>query len=655
MRMFVWLLCVGLSPALCQAEDWNCLQEPDSLYAHLQQEAYLILDQRLEAFETLKTTEQIHAHQAKLREMMIERIGTFPEKTPLNSQVVRTIQAEGYRIENVIFESRPQHHVTANFYIPDGAGPFPAILVASGHSRTAKTADYNQRYGIIMAQNGMAALCFDPIGQGERSQILNDAHQNQFPGTTTEHFLVGVGSILVGRNTAHYETWDAIRCIDYLLSRPEVLPDRIGMTGCSGGGTQTSYAMAIDDRIRCAAPSCYLTTFRHLIETIGPQDAEQNIFGQLKFGLDQPDYVIMRAPLPTLISSTTEDFFSIEGSWENLRQAKRIYSRLGFPEQVDLVESDGKHGVPPQNLASIAQWMQRWLLDRDQNLPAREISDRPAEDLLCTDSGQVLNLPAEQSVMQLNAALEKELAKSREQIWQTTSPADLRKRIQETIGMPADKPGVKLSARKVGEAKRDSYTIEKVVLEQPAGVPMPALIFRPAKFQGTISLILNTNGKAIETQPESTAATLAQAGNLVIAVDLPGQGETAYEKRTDLHGDWKTFYLAYLIEKSLIGIWTEQTLAIADFARTIRPEEAVSLQLTGKGEAGIVALHAVALQPEQFESVVLHGTPDSWSAVVSQPVPQIGVDYTVHGALELYDLPHLRQLAGENRVTLSAE
>ncbi len=282
----------------------------------------------------------------------------------MNARTVKTVQADGYRIENVIFESQPNHHITANLYLPDGAAAqssarVPGIAVSSGHSRTAKTADYNQRFGIMMARHGMAALCFDPIGQGERSQILNAEGEPEFSGTTTEHFLIGVGSSLVGRSTARYRVWDAMRAIDYLCSRPEIDPDRIGFTGCSGGGTLTSYVMALDDRVACAAPACYLTTFRRLIETIGPQDAEQNVFAQIAFGMDQPDYVLMRAPRPTLISSTTQDFFDSRGSWENLRQAKQIYGRLGFPERVDLVEVEGEHGVQPQNLATIAHWMQR--------------------------------------------------------------------------------------------------------------------------------------------------------------------------------------------------------------------------------------------------------------------------------------------------------
>ncbi|MFN9975493.1 MAG: metalloendopeptidase, partial [Phycisphaerae bacterium] len=159
--------------------------------------------------EALKSTSDIQAYQRSQREKMLAQLGDFPERTPLEPNIVGTIRREGFRIEKVIFQSQPQHHVTANLYLPDGTGPFPGVIVSSGHSRTGKTADYNQRFGIAMAQNGIAALCYDPIGQGERSQVLNDKGNPAVEATTEEHFLVGSGSILVGRNTATYRIWDA--------------------------------------------------------------------------------------------------------------------------------------------------------------------------------------------------------------------------------------------------------------------------------------------------------------------------------------------------------------------------------------------------------------------------------------------------------------
>lgn len=629
-----------------------CLDEPQPFYATLQQRAYEALDRRLEVINALLSPEEIRKYQARQREFFLDQLGGLPEeKSPLNAVTVRTIEEDGYQIENVIFDSRPRHRITANFYLPEGDGPFPGIVIASGHSRTAKTAEYNQRYALMMVRCGMAALCFDPIGQGERSQVLNDEGRNRFPGTTTEHLLVGVGSMLVGRNTATYEVWDAMRSIDYLVSRPEVDPERIGMTGCSGGGTQTSYAMALDDRIRCAAPSCYVTTFRRLVETIGPQDAEQNIFAQLNHGLDHPDYLIMRAPKPTLISATNGDYFPIDGSWLALRQAKQIFGRLGFPERVDLVEGDGEHGVPPQNLASIGHWMQRWLLERDEPVPAIEIAHRPLEELHCTGSGQVLAEDGELSVFDLNAAKDRELGKQRKTLWQESDPATMRQQIREKIGLH-EKRGKPVSpAVESVEAgiPRDEYVIEKRVVRSGPDTVLPTLVFRPQNPDGTVCLYLHPEGKSADATPGGKIEQLVKSGKTVVAVDLSGQGETSKFERTDLHGDWKTASLAYLLGQSLVGIRTGDTLAVARIASDL-VEENIGLELIGAGEAGIIALHAAALEPDLFQSVRLFDSPESWAKLVPQPVPGIGLDYSVHGALELYDLPDLVSLIGNERV-----
>ena len=655
-------LCLSLVPVLIllcgisKAEELTCLSERErmsaSLYAHLQQEAYAALDRRTERYEQLKTHQQIQAYQQRLRDFFVQQLGGFPERTPLNAKTVRTIKADGYRIELVIYESRPQHHITANLYLPEGDGPFPAVVVSSGHSRTGKTADYNQRFGIMMASQGMAALCFDPIGQGERSQILDDQGQPKFSGTTTEHFLMGVGSTLVGRNTATYRVWDGMRSIDYLVSRAEIDPARIGYTGCSGGGTLTSYVMALDERVACAAPACYLTTFRRLIETIGPQDAEQNIFGQIAFGLDHPDYVLMRAPRPTLISSTTGDYFDYAGAWDNYRQSKRIYGRLGFPERVDLVEIDGKHGVQPQNLATIAHWMQRWLLDRDEAVPIAELATRPPAALLCTESGQVLDLPDERSVFDLNAEREQQLATQRENLWKTKSREAMLDSVRERVGVRAIDELKPPTFVDVGRIQRDEYHIDRLILHTDSGVPLPGLTFHPESPQDDAYLYLHDDGKLGDSQPDGPIEQLVADGYAVVSVDLRGQGETATGKRDELLTDWKTYYLAYLLGKPLLGLRVEDALAAGQFvAYYQKPKDKPRhVHLVGVGQAGIVALHAAALRPELFASVTLRHTPRDWSSVVERSVPQGQLDSVVHGALQAYDLPDLVRLVGKDKV-----
>lgn len=643
-------------PALAD-EDLSCLKEDQreqaSLYAHLQQQAYAALDRRGEKFEQLDTPEKIRGYQSRLREFFVRQLGGFPRRTALNARTVRTIQDEACRIELVIFESQPHHHVTANLYLPHGAGPFPGVVVSSGHSRTGKTADYNQRFGIMLARHGMAALCFDPIGQGERSQILDDQGQPQFSGTTTEHFLIGVGSTLVGRNTARYRVWDAMRCIDYLAERPEVDADRIGMTGCSGGGTLTSYVMALDDRVACAAPACYLTTFRRLIETIGPQDAEQNIFGQVAFGLDQPDYVLLRAPRPTLISSTTSDFFDIDGSWDNFRQAKRIYGQLGFPQRVDLVEVAGRHGVQPQNLASIAQWMKRWLVGSDEPVAAAQLQARPPAELLCTDEGQVLRLPDERSVFDLNAAYEQELAAQRRQLWEEHDRDEMARRVRQAAGVrPADQLSP-ATWEEVGRVQRDGYHVDKLVFRTGTGVPLPALTFHPKSPRDEAYLYLHDRGKLGDSEGGGAIEKLVEEGFAVVSVDLRGQGETGSGRRDELLGAWKTYYLAYLLGQPLLGLRVEDALAAGDFVayyQKDRDKEPRGVHLVGVGQAALVALHAAALRPDLFASVTLKDAPRDWSSLVGRSVPRGQLDSAVHGALQVYDLPDLVRLAGEEKI-----
>lgn len=661
LRLLVCLL-VTLPCCLTKADQLDCLNESErqtsSLYGRLQQRAYEALDARTERLSEIQSSNQIESYQQNLKAFFIRQLGGFPERTPLNGKTVKTIQADGYRIENVIFESQPGHHITANLYLPDGASAresarVPGIAVSSGHSRTAKTADYNQRFGIMMARQGMAALCFDPIGQGERSQILDSNGQPKFSGTTTEHFLIGVGSTLVGRSTARYRVWDAMRAIDYLCSRPEIDPTRIGFTGCSGGGTLTSYVMALDERVACAAPACYLTTFQRLIETIGPQDAEQNVFGQIQFGMDQPDYVLMRAPRPTLISSTTQDFFDSLGSWENYRQCKQIYGRLGFPERVDLVEVAGKHGVQPQNLATIAHWMQRWLLEKDEPVEAIELATRPPEDLICTHSSQVLtSIDGEKSVFDLNVEYGKQLALERAATWGKATQDQRRAKVMEVLKL---RPAEQMDAptwNDRGSVDHNGYRVNKLVLTTDSKRRLPALAVHTQSNSDEAYLYLHDNGKRGAIDDPGVVEPLIQSGDAVLCVDLSGQGETANGNRDKMLTDWKTYYLAYLLGDSMVGLRVEDTLAAAKFLSRHQRNSAQTrrIHLVASGQSAIIALHAAAVQPEIFASITLHQMPTSWSSVVGSDTPSGQLDSTIHGVLQHYDLEDLMGLVGRDRI-----
>ena len=214
----------------------------------------------------------------------------------MGSYLVDIFRARGGERRGYVF------HGPGNTYKVEGLSlaPFQSDA-ASGDEfplENVQTATGEAPWSILLAKNGMASFCYDPIEQGERYQLLDDGGK-PLVGGTTAHSLVGVGSTLLGRNTATFRVWDGMRAIDDLQSRQEIDPQRIGCTGNSGGGTLTSYLMALDPRIVCAAPSGYLCGFRRLCETIGPQDAEQNIHGQIALGMDHADYILARAPKPT--------------------------------------------------------------------------------------------------------------------------------------------------------------------------------------------------------------------------------------------------------------------------------------------------------------------------------------------------------------------
>lgn len=654
----LYLLLLTIPSADAQ-EDLTCLKtEPGAaapatlFYAHLQQQAYAALERRQAEFEEVKTPEQIAARQVRLRELLVKQLGGFPAKSPLNAQTVGKLELDGYTIEKVLFESQPNHHVTANLYLPKSPGPHPVVLVSSGHSRTAKTADYNQRFAIACVQGGMAALAYDPIGQGERSQILDKNGKPQFAGTTTEHTLMGVGSILVGTNTARYRVWDGIRAIDYVASRKEIDPSRIGFTGCSGGGTLTSYVMAIDERVACAAPACYLTTFKRLIETLGPQDAEQNIFGQIALGIDQPDYLFLRAPRPTIISSTTGDFFDIQGSWDNYRQAKRIYTRLGFPERVDLVEAEGKHGVQPENLQGIVRFLRRWLLAKDDAFTLAPMKMHSEAELLCTEKGQVLSLPGERSVMDLNVEIEQRLAGQRRAFWEKSSAAEALAKVRELAGVrPLDQlPEPKFED--IGRVDRDGYHIDKFVLTTDSPIPLPGLTYHPARPEDDAYLYLHPEGKAADGAVGGPIEKLLGEGRVVVSVDLRGMGETAPGKPDALLGHSRPFFLSYLLGQSVVGLQTEDAIAAGRFIAHYKVKKARKVHLVAVGSACIPALHAAALAPDLFTTVTLKEPLESWSSVVGAPVPAGQLTSTVHGALAFYDLPDLVKLVGIKKLKL---
>ncbi len=586
-------------------------------------------------YEKRKSPAEIAAYQKRLREKFLEAIGGLPDRTPLEPQVTGAIVRPGYRVEYVLFQSQPKHYVTALLFLPDVERfppPYPGVIVPCGHALPAKGHPEYQSIGALLALNGMAALVYDPIDQGERGQYLGEGGWPKLWGVAA-HIAVGTGSILLGRNTARFEIWDGMRAIDYLQSRPEIDPQRIGCTGNSGGGTQTAYLMALDDRIRAASPSCYITSLPRLLTTIGPQDSEQHVFGQLAFGADHADLIMMRAPSPVLICAATKDFFDISGTWDAFRCAKRLYTRMGLAERVDILENDATHNYNTLQREGTARWMSRWLLGKDQAITEPPITLLTEKECRCTPDGQVMALPGARSVYDLNEDCENEFARQRASSWANGDRAALLQQVRRLAGIRqlSELPNPQIEM--LGTVTRQGYSIEKLLIKPEEGITLPALLFVPERPKpNSVVLYLHQRGKAADGSP---IERLVQNGESVLAVDLRGTGQTQpATSDSGYSNEYRDAYLAYLLGRSHVGMRAEDVLVCARYAedRAGGGREG-AVQLVAVGNVGIPALHAAALEPSLFRNVKLSGTLVSWSNVIHNRLNKGLAVSVVHGAL----------------------
>jgi lysophospholipase L1-like esterase/cephalosporin-C deacetylase-like acetyl esterase len=617
----------------------------EMMTAWLKAQGIAALDRRAAAFEKL-TDEQFTTWQEERRAFFRRQLGGFPKRTPLNPRITGRLTMADYRIEKLYFESQPGFHVSATLYLPLGDGPFPAVLHPTGHSASAKNRALYQEASIVIAQGGCAVLCYDPIGQGERKQLFQS--DGRPFASTIQHTLINHGNHLLGGNIAGTMIWDGMRAIDYLQSRPDIRADKIGCTGISGGGTATSYFMALDDRIVAAAPGCYLTGYRSLLNTIGPQDAEQNIHGQLAFGMDHADYVIMHLPQPTLIMAATGDYFGIEGAWDLFRAGKRFATRQGFPERIDLVEPNTGHGFPPEMRVAAANWMRRWLLDLDVPITEGKLNPLPEEQLNATPTGRVLDLPGARTAFDLNVERNRQFADRRAD----NAKPENRPRLLATVrSLIAARELPELPTPTVRPAN-DGY----IITPEP-GIMLPANLFEDVDPEG-LTIFLPGDGKRAAIESGAVNRLARQRGTRVLAVDLRGLGETKKSGGSagfsgQFGPDWKDTMTASLLGKSHVGFRAEDIWQIVRAWRKHVGNPNLRPHLVATGVATIPALHAAALEPDLFGDIHLSGSIKSWTQVVETPVVRNQQPNLVFGALREYDLPVLRETLGE-RLTFHA-
>lgn len=612
--------------------DFNADKTQQMMRAYQRLQAHDALERRVTELESaLESAEGIAAYQHRRREFLRWTLGKMPQPTPLNARVTGTLAADGYSIEKLLFESQPGFHVTALVYRPDGEGPFPAILHPLGHSENGKAYDSYQRVNQLLARHGFLVLCYDPIGQGERKQILNPQGRPSH-GASGEHQQLGVAPILLGGGLASYMVCDGVRALDYLVSRPDVDPQRIGCTGNSGGGNMTSYLMAYDDRIVAAAPGCFMTTHRHKNESPGPGDAEQNLFAQIRDGFDHPDFILTRAPRPTLILAATHDFVPIEGTWQAFRQAKRVYTQLGYPERIELVEANAKHGFSRRLREATVRFFARWLQSR--SLEAFEDEDAPVRtdaELRVTPTGQVLALPNARSMFDLFAERERRLAANR--------PPLTRELIRQATGIrkleELPEPKVeRVSENKSDDPATETAALQRLVFHPEPGIVLPALYWPSGTGQPVLIAPADGMNSAV-----AEAERLQSQGRPVLVLEVRDTGETATRNWRFFGAD---YYIGLMLGRSWLAMRTEDLLIAGRWlaAQHDRP----AIELAASGDVAASALHAAALHPTLIASLKTERHVASWRELMTDPTAHTHIHIAVPGVLRHYDLPDLQAL-----------
>jgi cephalosporin-C deacetylase-like acetyl esterase len=613
----------------------------DMLPSYLHRHAMEFLAKRDQQVAQLSTPADIARRKTYLREVMTRDVGGFPERTPLNARVTGVLDRGDYKIEKIIFESQPRFYVTANLYLPKtGQPPYPAILYPLGHEQGAKAHSAWQIMLGSLAKKGYVALAWDTLGQGERIQIYDhDFEEWKVRASTTEHTVQGTQCLLIGDAIARYTIWDGIRALDYLLARPEVDAKRVACTGNSGGGTHTAYLSALDDRIQVAAPSCYITSWRQMLHTIGPQDAEQVFPYWIRDGLDYPDFIYAFAPKPYRILSAIRDFFPIGGARQTFEEARRVYARVGATDKLSMFEADDGHGYThPRRMAGYA-WFARWLKGEEDQGPEPEIQIATEQDLQCTPAGQVVDLPDAETVFSLNRKRVAQIHRPQ------LTPDALRARVRELTGYESSQGPVALQS--YGTMARDGYHIEKLVYDSEPGIQIPALLFTPetgGSSRKPALVYVNGRGKAAGVSED--VEPFVKSGFVVLSIDARGMGETRWKNEnnpTDFEryfGDYDSAMTAILIGKTMPGMRAQDITRGVDLLAARSDVDASNIFGFGK-DAGAVPMLYAAVLDNRIRRVALEGMLESYGWIIQHRIHRQIFEQIVPGALKYFDLPDL--------------
>ena len=601
------------------------------------------IDKRNEVISSLKTKEEWKSHIKYVEKTFKEIIGTFPERTPLNAKVVGILDRKDYRIEKIIYESLPQFYVTCNLYIPKNVSfPVPAVLNVLGHTSLGKTEEERQIRFINLARRGYIVFAIDPISQGERLQYLDrKTGEDLVAGSpTAEHNMAGNQCHLLGINLALYRTWDGMRALDYLCSRPEVDKERIACTGSSGGGTMTSYLSGLDQRISVSIPVDYVTTWRSRIDAKLSTDAEQLFPGSIAKGVDnRSDFTFLIAPRPLLMGVGIKDNLNpYPGVKVFAPVIEHLYEIFGHKDKFKLESVDVAHTYSKQHRQALYIWLNRWF-----NYGSGDIEEIPCKieeekTLWCTKTGQVLTSLGGKSVAELNKEYAQKIIPKFKELKSINDFNREKKKIVDAVkGLIGYKSLTSIiKSRTIDSFQWGDFRGEKILFYPESDIFVPGLLIFPTNVNPPYPTVVYVDERA--KLPDSGARQIIRAildnGIAVFIIDPRGMGETSTQQ------SGSPVLYSIMTDQPAFGMQVRDVVGALLYLLNRNDIDKKRITCMGKGLGGLLTLYSAAVEP-QFAGVSTVEQLYTYKSLVENGIYKYGLEIIIPGVLKYYDIPNL--------------
>lgn len=624
---------------------------PRNGYGHMVMDDYVarvraVNADRAKRLSSIRTKKEALAYRDEVRESIDKAYRPWPRKTPLNARVVGTIERRHYRIEKILFESRPGCLVTAHLYVPDKLdGPAPGIIGSCGHTADGKNAPLYQAFCQRLARNGFVVLIYDPFNQGERDQYYALHSRESVRSSTHAHNMMGKQLELVGEWFGAWRAWDGIRALDYLLTRPEVDPAHIGLTGNSGGGTMTSWIWPVEARFTMAAPSCFVTTFAANLENELPADSEQYPPGVIGAGLDMADFFIARAPAPVILLGQAYCFFDRRGLKQAYSEIRRFYDIIGAPANAtDIFIGSEDHGFFRDNQEAMVQFFATHA--GIQQVTRLEETEDLSDVLNVTPKGEVVPEGAT-PIYDLIAQKADVLVSKRKKL----DKDELIRCVQSALNLSVNRDlphhrwlrgttegGVRL-ARYAIETEGNIRAIMRKRLSNPS-------YSHTLDVEREVHLYL-PHVSAEEDLIEDPFAKRLKEQHPLYALDVRGLGESLADDERDFFHPYGNDYMCngygLMLGQSFLGRRVHDVLSTLDL---LAYEGAEKIHLYGRGQGAIHALFAGFLY-SAVTTVTLKNYPLSFHAWTQTPLVSWPAANIPRGVLTSFDLPDLMHALDE--------